>query len=376
MSKHLLKHTYRALGLMSGSSLDGLDIAYCEIQVARSPEFRILHSDILVAETLPFSEQWVVRLKNLPQQNALVFAKTHTYFAHYLADLVKEFCIKNKVKPDFISSHGHTIFHQPENRITVQIGDGAALAGKTGYPVICDFRTHDIALNGEGTPLAPIADKWLYPGYDLYLNIGGIANISCDLDRGFIAYDIGVANQIFNTLANLAGKDYDESGDLARAGKVNQELLAQVNEIAYFSQSYPKSLDNSWISQNILPLYLEAEISLEDKMCTAVEQLAQQLQKEIEIIKRKEKLNRDKYRIFATGGGVFNTFLIERMQELCVGTEIVLPEPKVINFKEAALMALLGVLRVENQVNCLSSVTGAKFDTIGGAIYQGRKRFV
>lgn len=369
-------HTYRALGLMSGSSLDGLDIAYCEIQVACSPEFRILNSNILVAETLPFSEQWVVRLKNLPQQNALIFAKTHTYFAHYLADLVKEFCVKNKVKPDFISSHGHTIFHQPENRITVQIGDGAALAAKTGYPVICDFRTHDIALNGEGTPLAPIADKWLYPGYDFYLNIGGIANISCDLDGKFIAYDIGPANQILNALANLAGKDYDENGNLARAGKVNQTLLNQVNEMTYFSQSYPKSLDNSWISQNILPLYLEAEISLEDKICTAVEQLAQQLQKEIGFVKTKENLNREKYRIFATGGGVFNSFLMERMQELCADTKIILPTPKVVNFKEAALMALLGVLRVENQVNCLSSVTGARFDTIGGAIYQGRKRFI
>jgi len=361
---------------MSGSSLDGLDIAYCEIQLARSPEFRILDSDILVAETLPFSEQWIVRLKNLPEQNALTFAKTNTYFAHYLADLVKTFCIKNKVKPDFISSHGHTIFHQPENRVTVQIGDGAALAAKTGYPVICDFRTHDIALDGEGTPLAPIADKWLYPGYDFYLNIGGIANISCDLEYKFIAYDIGPANQIFNALAQLAAKEYDESGDIARGGKINTALLNQVNEIVYFSQTYPKSLDNSWISQNILPLYFSAEISLEDKICTAVEQLAQQLQKEIEIIKKTENLNRKKYRIFATGGGVFNNFLIERMRELCSNTELVLPAPKVINFKEAALMALLGVLRVENQENCLSSVTGAKFDTIGGAVYQGRKRYV
>jgi len=361
---------------MSGSSLDGLDLAYCEIQVARTPEFRILHSEILVAETLPFSEQWVVRLKNLPEQSALIFAKTNTYFAHYLADLVKHFCIKNKVKPDFIASHGHTIFHQPENRVTVQIGDGAALAAKTGYPVICNFRTHDIALNGEGTPLAPIADKWLYPGYDFYINIGGIANISCDLDGKFIAYDIGAANQIFNALANLAGKDYDDNGDLAAAGKVDIEHLKKVNAIPYFSQNYPKSLDNSWISQHILPLYLEAEISLEDKICTAVEQLALQLQKELQNIKITENLNRKKYQIFATGGGVFNTFLVKRVQALCTDTEVILPTAQVINFKEAALIALLGVLRVENQVNCLSSVTGAKFDTIGGGIYQGRKRFI
>lgn len=367
---------YHALGLMSGSSLDGLDLAFCEISVTDTPKFRVKNSKILVAETLAFSEQWVSRLKHLPQQSALTFAKTNTYFAHYTAELVKAFCIKNKVKPDFIAAHGHTIFHDPDGRITVQIGDGAALAAKTGYPVICDFRTHDIALDGEGTPLAPIADKWLFPNYDFYLNIGGIANISCNANGQFIAFDIGAANQIFNALAHLTGQDYDKDGQIAATGKVHQSTLNTVNALDYFNAPYPKSLDNSWIKQNILPFYLSVECSVEDKMSTAVEQLALQIATSIENIKAKENFKKSKYTLFVTGGGAFNKYLTERIDSLCIDVEIVLPEKIIIDFKEAALMALMGVLRVENQVNCMASVTGARFDTIGGAIYQGRKRYI
>lgn len=361
---------------MSGSSLDGLDLAYCEIVIDKNEEFKVVNSTILAAETLPFSEQWENRLRNLPEQNALTFAKTNTYFAHYMADLVKHFCIKNKIQPDFIASHGHTIFHYPDQRLTVQVGDGAALAAKTGYPVICDFRTHDIAINGEGTPLAPIADKWLYPGYDFYLNIGGIANISCEINGKYTAFDIGPANQVLNALANIIGKPYDENGDLAAEGTVDEGLLDSVNRLDYFQKNYPKSLDNRWISENILPLYFKAELPLVDKLCTAVEQLAQQLAFSIQQILEKEKVSVEKKSIFITGGGAYNSYLVQRIQNLSPQLNIILPDPLVIEFKEAALMALMGVLRVENQVNCLSSVTGAKMDTIGGAIYQGWKKII
>lgn len=367
---------HRVLGLMSGSSLDGLDLAFCEIETTRNPDFRVSCSRILQAETLPFTEQWVRRLRYLPQQNALIFAKTHTYFGHYLADLVKEFCIKYGVKPDFIASHGHTIFHEPDNRLTVQIGDGAALAARTGYPVICDFRTHDIALDGEGTPLAPVADKYLYPGYDFYLNVGGIANISAVIEEKIIAYDIGPANQILNALAELAGKVYDEHGNIAAAGRVIPELLERVNKTAYFSEIYPKSLDNSWIMQNIWPLYAEFEASVSDRLCTAVEQSARSISAEIERIKEREVLEKEKFRMFATGGGIRNKFLAERIRVNCPHIELILPDDTLIDFKEAALIALMGVLRAENEINCLSSVTGARYDTIGGAIYQGRKRII
>ena len=354
---------------MSGSSLDGLDIAFCEFNLENE---NISAWKILQAETLPFSEKWQSRLAHLPIQNALTYAQSHAYFGHYMGQLVNEFLAKHKVKPDFIASHGHTIFHFPDKRMTAQIGDGAALAATTGYPVISDFRTQDIAIDGEGTPLAPAADKYLFEGYDFYLNIGGIANISCNVNGKMIAFDIGGANQIFNGLAQLANMEYDEDGKLAAVGEIENELLQEINSIDYFSQKYPKSLDNQWVGNHLLKPFLAYEASIENRLRTACEQLAEQTVLSVLQIIENEGLTNKNYRMLATGGGVFNSFLMQRMQALFsekINLEVVIPQKEIIQFKEAALMALLGVLRMENIPNCLASVTGAKRDTIGGAIY-------
>ena len=170
--------TYQVIGLMSGSSLDGLDIAFCELKITDSNSN--IDWTLIKAETIPYPEKWQNRLINLPKQDGFIFAQTHTYFGHFLGELVNQFISKHQIDPDFIASHGHTIFHHPDKRLTVQIGDGAALAATTGYPVINGFRTQDIAINGEGTPIAPAADRYLLKGFDFYLNIGGIANITCD----------------------------------------------------------------------------------------------------------------------------------------------------------------------------------------------------
>ena len=365
--------TYNAIGLMSGSSLDGLDIAYCKFHVENES---ISDWELLKAETIPFSEMWQSRLAHLPVQSALVYAKTHAYFGHYMGELVIDFMSRNNVIPDFIASHGHTIFHYPDKRMTAQIGDGGALAATTGLTVISDFRTQDIAIGGEGTPLAPAADKYLFDGYDFYLNIGGIANVSCNVNGKMIAFDIGGANQVLNGLAILMNQEYDDGGEIATSGKVVGTLLQEVNSIEYFSRKYPKSLDNQWVVQNLLKKYREYPESVENRMRTAVEQLAEQTVSSVLHIIENEKLTNKKYRMLATGGGVFNSFLMKRMQELFkekIDLEIMIPEKETIEFKEAILMALLGVLRMDNIPNCLASVTGAKRDTVGGAIYQGKK---
>ncbi len=361
--------TYQVIGLMSGSSLDGLDIAFCEFNLENE---NISDWKILQAETLPFSEMWQSRLAHLPAQNALTYAQTHTYFGHYMGQLVNEFLTKYKIKPDFVASHGHTIFHYPDKRMTAQIGDGAALAAVTGYTVISDFRTQDIAIDGEGTPLAPAADKYLFDDYDFYLNIGGIANVSCNVNGKMIAFDIGGANQIFNRLAQLANMEYDEDGKLAASGKIVNELLQQINSIDYFSQKYPKSLDNQWVGNHLVKPFLEYPASIENRLRTGCEQLAEQTVLSVLQIIENEGLKKEKYQMLATGGGVFNSFLMQRMQTLFsekINLEIVIPSKEIIQFKEAALMALLGVLRMENIPNCMASVTGARRDTIGGAIY-------
>lgn len=369
----------KVIGLMSGSSLDGLDIAFADFQI----KGETIDFELIQAETVPFTEQWQRRLRNLPKVDALSFAKTHTYFGHLLGGMVNDFIAKHKIDVDFVASHGHTIFHYPDNRITVQIGDGAAMAAVTGLPIINNFRTHDIAINGEGTPLAPIADKYLFGGYDFYLNIGGIANISCDIDGRFVAFDIGAANQIFNPLANLLHLEYDDGGNIAKNGTVNMEILNKINEMPYFQQPYPKSLDNTWLQQNILPTYLIAEDTIANKLRTGCEQLAQQTAFSIQQIIKKENLtlptDEKPFRIFVTGGGAFNTFLMERIEAVCndyFPTKIIIAAPEIVEYKEALLMALMGVLRVENKVNVMRSVTGAKLDTIGGAIWQGTKKMI
>ena len=365
----------KVIGLMSGSSLDGVDIAFVDFKINGEQ----INFELIKAETIEFSEVWQRRLRNLPKVDALAFSKTNTYFGHLLGEMVNDFISKHKIDVDFIASHGHTIFHYPDNRITVQIGDGAAIAAITGLPVINNFRTHDIAINGEGTPIAPIADKYLFPGYDFYLNIGGIANISCSIDGRFVAFDTGAANQILNELTHLIGLPYDEDGNIARDGTINRAILNKVNELPYHHQPYPKSLDNTWLQENILPIYLIEEDTIQNKLRTACEQLAQQVALSIQQIIDKENLPVKPFRIFATGGGAFNNFLMERVGAVCnqhFPTEIIIPNPEIVEYKEALLMALMGVLRVENKVNVMRSVTGAKRDTIGGAIWQGWKKMI
>ena len=366
-----MEKSYKVLGLMSGSSLDGLDLAFCKYDLSQGLED--IKWEIIAADTLPYSETWINRLRFLPQQDALTFAKTNAYFGHYLAELSQQFLYKHQLQPDFIASHGHTIFHYPDKRISIQIGDGAAMAALTGLPVITDFRTHDIAINGEGTPIAPAADRYLFKGFDFYLNLGGIANISAEVNQQYLAFDIGPANQVLNVLANGLDMDYDAEGAQARQGTLQKDLLGEIDQIDFFAQDYPKSLDNNWIRQNVIPTYLNHPSSLQDRLSTATEQLAAQIGKAITHIQEKENWKKANSKMYITGGGAFNTYLLERIDHYCqpLDVQIVVPTEKVVQFKEAILMGLMGVLRMEQVPNCFASVTGAKRNTVGGAVYYG-----
>lgn len=367
---------YHILGLMSGSSLDGLDLAYCRLEWKDNA---ITAWEILQAETLPFSELWQRRLANLPQQDALIFAKTHTYFGHYTAELVQKFLDKHNVQQlDAIASHGHTVFHDPSRHLTAQIGDGAALAAKTGYTAICDFRTQDVALNGEGAPLAPLVEQHLLGGYDFYLNLGGIANVSAPVtDERWVAFDCCPANQVLNSLAQELGAPYDDAGAWAREGQVLPDLLTQVAQFEFYHQPYPKSLGNGWIQQEVLPLYKTATGSWQDKLATACEHTAINIATALQqIIEQEQLLPTSTFRVLTTGGGALNDYLMECIQAYCERSytiEIHRPCEELIIYKEALLMALLGVLRLEGQPNSLTSVTGAQRNTVNGAIYHGFK---
>jgi len=349
------------LGVMSGSSMDGVDLALCEIQEENGNfSFKMLQT-----ATYDYDEKWRLRLSKLRTQNALTYVKTDIFYAHFLAELINDFITTNNLKVDLVASHGHTIFHNPEVKTTAQIGDGATLAAKTKLPVITDFRRADVALNGEGAPLVAIGDKLLFGEYDFCLNLGGFANISANTNGKNIAFDICACNILTNRLARDIEQPYDNNGEIAEKGKIDYDMLNELNELEFYQQEGPKSLNRDWISDALWPIVKEfRELPLEDRMKTVVDHIAFQIGKAIEKL---SDGNSDGKRLFITGGGAFNTTLIDHIKSH-TEAEIIIPENDMVNYKEALIFALLGFLRVQNKANTIATATGASEDVIGGAM--------
>ncbi len=348
-------NSYRVVGLMSGTSLDGVDLALCRIEIKKGK----WEYEIECAETISYTLRQRNNLAGLSDVPAVKFAEEHVSFGRFLGGAVKDFLKINKSKADFISSHGHTIFHQPKKIFTTQIGDGAALSAACGLPVVCDFRSADVALGGQGAPLVPIGDQLLFGSYSHCLNLGGIANISFVKTGRRTAFDICPVNIVLNALAMKRGSGFDNGGRLAGKGSIQRELLSKLNSIAYYKKSFPKSLGREDIENYFFKALNYHKSSIEDKLRTFCEHIAIQISNAI-----KDKSGS----VLVTGGGAYNSFLMERIKAHC-RLNIVIPDRQTIEFKEALIFAFLGVLRWRNEVNCLSSVTGAQRDSSGGAIY-------
>lgn len=356
---------YRAIGLMSGSSLDGLDIIFAEFnEQAGKWQFAITHS-----ACYPFSGEWKLRLENATSLPARDYVQLDIDFGHYLGREINRFIAENKIdyQVGLISSHGHTVFHHPAGKMTAQIGDGAAIAAETGLPVVSDLRSMDMAFGGQGAPIVPVGEKWLMSEYQYFLNIGGICNISRNSDP-FIAFDICPANRVLNLLAKEAGQDYDAGGAMAAGGKVDAVLLEKLNALDYYNEPFPKSLANEFGTDVVYPLIKAAGLSIPDALCTCTEHIAQQLGHTVKALGPGGKM-------LVTGGGAFNDYLIERMRDAVKdnGTELFVPDKNLVNFKEALIMAFIGVLRWREEYNVLSSVTGAARSSIGGALWLGNE---
>jgi len=353
-----LKNNYSVIGLMSGTSLDGLDIAFCRFETVDTK----WKSEIVCAQTIPYSETWRKKLLSLEKTDALTFQQTHVEYGHYLGELTADFIKDHDIKADFVSSHGHTIFHQPEKKLTVQIGSGSAIAAACQLPVICDFRSMDVALGGQGAPLVPIGDKLLFSEYEFCLNLGGFANVSYEFNQQRIAYDICPVNIVMNTLCEKLGKSYDNGGSIARSGNLNTGLLDALNTLDFYGlpSDHPKSLGKEWVLKNIQPILQQQKISDKDMLRTFCEHIAMQIGRAL--------ANKPKGTLLITGGGTYNIFLLECIKKHTPHA-LIIPDKKTIEFKEALLFAFLGVLRIRNEVNCLKSVTGATRDNIGGAFY-------
>ena len=347
--------TLYTIGLMSGTSLDGLDIAYCHFRYSDKWNF-----ELLASHTYPYPTEWKEKLSRLEQKSAWEYAKANVDLGHYFGRKVNEFKQQYGVeKLDFVSSHGHTIFHRPDIGITTQIGDLDSIAAETGHLVVGNFRTFDVALGGQGAPLVPIGDKLLFADHDGCLNLGGFSNISFNNDGKRIAFDISPCNMILNLLANQIGMNYDRDGLVARGGTRVEDLFAKLNSLEYYSRKAPKSLGKEWLVEELLPL-IPSHIPTADLLRTTTEHIGYQIAKVINT----EKLSN----VMITGGGALNTFLIECISDHCPHTKVVIPSKEVINYKEAIIFAFLGVLRISGTNNCLSSVTGAKANNCGGNI--------
>ena len=352
----MIKSKYKVIGVMSGTSLDGLDLAYIEFDFDKSWSFNIIKT-----ETISYSEEWRKILKNLVSNSSDELYKIDQNYTSYLASTIKDFVKRNQIlEIDALCSHGHTALHQPEKGVTYQIGNQKHLGKLIGKTVVCDFRVQDVELGGQGAPLVPIGDESLFSEYDYCINLGGFANISTKINSDRIAYDICPVNIVLNHYISKLGVDYDDKGNKAALGKVDEALLSKLNNLGFYKLIPPKSLGLEWVKETVFPLIDSSNLSIEDILRTFVEHVAFQISKEIN-----KSTNAS---VFITGGGVYNIFLIDRIKMLTENM-IIIPDRDLVEYKEALIFGLLGVLKLRNENNCLSSVTGASKNHSSGNIF-------
>ena len=341
---------------MSGTSLDGLDLVISRFhQIRNQWQYRILK-----AVTFDYPAEWKQRLSNASMFDTCSFLLFHDEYGRYIGDAVNKFLKATGVKAELVASHGHTIFHQPQNEFTFQLGSGAAIASQCNITTVSDFRTLDIALGGQGAPLVPVGDEFLFSKYRFCLNLGGFANISNRHKGSRIACDICPVNIVINNLALQAGYEYDPGGIIGSHGKINYELVKELNSLNFYSRPAPKSLGREWLEEYFMPVLANYDISLEDLIRSVYEHIAIQISSHIN--------NYENGEILVTGGGTLNTFLMELLRQKTKSTFII-PDQQLIKFKEALVFAFLGLLRYRNEINCLASVTGARSDSSSGIIH-------
>ena len=347
---------YSVIGVMSGTSLDGLDLAFCEFAIDDKWKFKLI-----TAKTISYDQQWQKRLREAATLGPKELAILDSDFGKYIGQQINQFRDEENISFNYISSHGHTVHHQPQNGITVQVGSGSEIRNMTGVTVICDFRKGDVALGGQGAPLVPIGDRLLFSEMDYCLNLGGIANISFEKNEERIAFDICACNIVLNMLAEKLGSNFDDDGAFANGGELNKKLIDELNELPFYKKSYPKSLGREDIEREVFPILNNYQIKPEDLLRTFCKHIAIQIGKVIGSEVSNSKM-------LITGGGTLNLFLLKQIEDEC-HLKIVIPSKAIIDFKEAIIFGFLGVLKIRNENNCLKSVTGASEDSSGGDVF-------
>lgn len=353
----MFKQNYNVIGVMSGTSLDGVDLAHVKFNKGNHWNYEILET-----ETVSYSDEWLNKLKLAVNFSGSQLAQLNIDYTHLLAEIIKDFITNNQIESlDAVCSHGHTILHKPYLGYTLQIGNLPIISELINEDVVCDFRVQDVGLGGQGAPLVPIGDQLLFSEYHYCLNLGGFSNISFDDKGERIAFDISAVNTVLNYYSNTLGFEYDDKGEIAKSGILNAELFQKLNDLEFYSLNYPKSLGIEFVNEIIFPLMKLFEISINDKMHTFVEHIAFQISKVV---------NKKDASLLITGGGVYNVFLIEKIKSYLLNTNIVIPDDKTIQFKEALIFSFLGVLKLRDEINVLRSVTGAKENHSSGKVYK------
>ncbi len=353
----MIKLNYNVIGVMSGTSLDGVDLAHINFEIKNDKwTYKIVE-----CETISYTIEMILKLKNGIHYRETELSELNIEYTNLLGNIISEFITKNNISNlDAVCSHGHTILHQPENGFTLQIGNLPEIAKITNQKVVCNFRVQDVLFGGQGAPLVPIGDKILFSEFDYCINLGGFSNISYEENNERIAFDISPVNTVLNFYANTFGLEYDDKGKISESGNVSLKLFDELNQLEFYKKTFPKSLGFEFVQEIILPILENYPISAEDKMRTFTEHIAFQIGKIIQ-----DKTGK----LLITGGGVYNDFLIGRIKNHLPKTEIIIPNEKTIQYKEALIFALLGVLKLRNEINVLASVTGAKQNHSSGEVF-------
>lgn len=354
------QYFYHVIGVMSGTSLDGIDLCEIEFHLDSHNKWTF---EILQGHTIGYSSSWIERLKTAHLLCPAELEKLNEKYTVHLASVIIEFVNNNKITHiDAVCSHGHTVLHRPDLGYTLQIGNLPLLCDLIGLPVVCDFRVQDVALKGQGAPLVPIGDRFLFENYQACLNLGGFANISFESpQQQRIAFDVCPVNVLLNAQASRLGRSYDKEGMWAREGKVDIALLEALNSLDFYVKHPPKSLGIEWVQQYINPIIDKAKLSPKDVLATLCKHIAIQ----IELVTTNYGIKH----VLVSGGGAHNKFLFEQISSWAKEVSFVKPNENIIEFKEAVIFGFLGVLRLRNQVNVLQSVTGASHDHCAGLLY-------
>jgi anhydro-N-acetylmuramic acid kinase len=348
---------YNVIGVMSGTSLDGVDLSHIKFNLHNQNwSFEILES-----ETIGYSKKWIDELKSAVGYSEIELQKLNKEYTILFAAIISDFIKKYKIDNlDAVCSHGHTILHQPQNGFTLQIGNLPEISELIQQTVVCDFRVQDVQLGGQGAPLVPIGDRILFSEYNYCMNLGGFSNVSFEENNNRIAFDISPVNTVLNFYANQLGLDYDDKGQISRTGNCSIPLLKELNALDFYQKKHPKSLGFEFVKEVVLPIIERYPIAIADKLHTFTEHVALQIA---------AALPSKKGTLLTTGGGAYNDFLIERIQFHLPQMQIIIPSKKILEFKEALVFALLGVLKLRDEINVLQSVTGAKHDHSSGVVF-------